>query len=177
MMKRAFYTPEQQYKYLMFYYFTIIPELGPAPQCLKPSYTHKATLSKSKSKSRRKMISPTGDITKPVYRSYMTDDHTPIELSWQFGADGGVVARFAIDPVVRQSFADSRGAMSVFEDLSTLDVVAPGVDLDWCHKCAKVLTLSNVDLDRVNSVSQYPSQYFIGRLLSYPLFFSQEENH
>ncbi|GJJ14525.1 hypothetical protein Clacol_008790 [Clathrus columnatus] len=158
MMKRAFYSPDQQYKYLMFYYFTIIPELGPAPR----------PVIKSKSKSKRKPfidLSSTVDriTSKPVYQSYMTDDHTPIELSWQFGGDGGVVARFAIDPVVRQSSSeDSRGAMGLFEDLSTMEVIAPGVDLDWCHKCSKILTTSNVNLDRVTSVSQYPSQYFVG---------------
>lgn len=102
------------------------------------------------------------ETAKPVYRSYMTDDHTPIELSWQFGADGGVVARFAIDPVVRQSSAErSRGTMSIFDDLSSLETIAPGVDLDWCRVCAKTLTTSDVD-HRVNTISQYPSQYFVG---------------
>lgn len=168
MMKRGFYSLDQQYKYLMFYYFTIIPELGPAPPAnpkfpVKSPYKHI-----SKARSRRKgdmaIASSTTDIAKPVYQSYMTDDHTPIELSWQFGADGGVVARFAIDPVVRQSSAEkSRGAMSMFDELSSLEAIAPGVDLDWCRACARILTISDVGFDRVNTVSQYPSQYFVGK--------------
>ncbi|KAF8519632.1 tryptophan dimethylallyltransferase-domain-containing protein [Hysterangium stoloniferum] len=63
----------------------------------------------------------------------MTDDHSPMELSWQFDKDGGAVARFAIDPVRRQSEGDARGPMGLFQDLASLKVLAPGVDLDWCR--------------------------------------------
>ncbi|KAF8519642.1 aromatic prenyltransferase [Hysterangium stoloniferum] len=133
MMQRAFYPVHQQYRYLSFFYMVILPELGPAPAFDMP------------------------------FRSYMTDDHSPMELSWQFDKDGGAVARFAIDPVRRQSEGDARGPMGLFQDMASLKVLAPGVDLDWCHTCADMLTLQNTPpAAQENGTPEYPSQYFVG---------------
>ncbi|GJJ14770.1 hypothetical protein Clacol_009038 [Clathrus columnatus] len=141
-MRRSSYPLDRQYEYLLFYYFSLIPELGPAPHL------------ESKSGS------PV-QITKPTFRSYMTDDHTPVEISWQTNESGDVVARFSIDPIITQS----RGMgvdFDLFEKLSASDVIAPGLDLEWCRVCAKTLTVSSISLDNVNKIAEYPSQFFIG---------------
>jgi hypothetical protein len=181
MLQRAFYPLHQQYRYLSFFYTVILPELGPAPSFDLPSSVWSATKNRSVRWSEYADL-PTppesgsstplrmNELSLPAlpsrFRSYMTDDHSPMELSWQFDKDGGAVARFAIDPVRRQSEGDSRGAIGLFEELASLKVIAPGVDLDWCRTCADILTIQNTSAKALeNGAPEYPSQYFVGKFL------------
>jgi DMATS type aromatic prenyltransferase len=160
MLQRAFYPLHQQYRYLSFFYTVILPELGPAPSFDMSSSVWNAAKNR------------TNELSLPAlpsrFRSYMTDDHSPMELSWQFDKDGGAVTRFAIDPVRRQSEGDFHGAIGLFEELASLKVIAPGVDLDWCRTCADTLTIKNTSAKGLeNGALEYPSQYFVGKFLYY----------
>ncbi|KAF8581497.1 aromatic prenyltransferase [Ramaria rubella] len=179
MLQSAFYPLHQQYRYLVFFNLVILPEFGPAPS-LGDSFSPLAHSNSLKS-SHLCVVGQGGLLTPPSsngsptldfsptpessveFPSYMTDDHSPVELSWQFDGSGGAVVRFAIDPVKRQMEGDTRGAMSLFEDLSQMKVLARGVDLDWCRVCAETLTLSSVPPQcKATGTPEYPSQYFVG---------------
>jgi hypothetical protein len=84
----------------------------------------------------------------------------------QFDKDGGAVAHCAIDPVRRQSEGDSHSVIGLFEELALLNVMAPGVDLEWCRTCADILTIKNTSAKGLeNGAPECPSQYFVGKFL------------
>jgi len=185
MLQRAFYPLHQQYRYLVFYYLVVLPEFGPAPFLALTSMDNSLQVMPKTAgpcPPRRVdfSISTSGLPTPPSsssptdlypslpgapepFRSYMTDDHSPIELSWLFDSEGGAVVRFAIDPVRRQLEGDARGAIGLFEDVTKMKVLARGVDLAWCRVCADTLTLKDVKNGVAgNGSPEYPSQYFVG---------------
>ncbi len=76
-MDQAGYSREIQDKYLNFYFHCIIPALGPRPD---PGNKHL------------------------IWPSFMTDDHTPIELSWAWEQKtGSPEVRLSIEPIQRIS--------------------------------------------------------------------------
>jgi hypothetical protein len=180
MLHRASYPLEKQYSYLIFYYLFIVPEFGPAPTlpimprdlaCPANSlHSVHVELQNGATSTLSPCSSPTfTSVSKtlpelvPYFPSYMTDDHSPLELSWLFDSKGGAVVRFSIDPVRRQ--LDNQGPMDFFEDLAGRNVLARGVDLEWCRVCAESLTTTGTTQAMVtttNSLPEYLSQYFVG---------------
>ncbi|KIJ37223.1 hypothetical protein M422DRAFT_178429 [Sphaerobolus stellatus SS14] len=96
--------------------------------------------------------------------SYMTDDHTPIEFSWQFEKSGEATVRFAIDPVMRQANPEVHGSiMGLFHELSQTGLLAQNTDFTWSRICMEALTVAPEELsDKNRSSLSYSSQYFIG---------------
>lgn len=78
MLGMADYTTESQYRNLLFYLYYVVPELGVRP----------------------------GDYKQPSqWKSFMTDDHTPVELSWSWSCgDKPSVVRFSIEPIGRYAY-------------------------------------------------------------------------
>ncbi|KIJ22272.1 hypothetical protein M422DRAFT_197362, partial [Sphaerobolus stellatus SS14] len=99
----------------------------------------------------------------PKFNSYMTDDHTPIELSWQFGKSGEAIVRFAIDPVMRQANPEVQSPMGLFHELSRTGLLAQNTDFTWSRICMETLTVAPGELsDKSRSSLSYSSQYFVG---------------
>ncbi|KID93745.1 Aromatic prenyltransferase, DMATS type, partial [Metarhizium majus ARSEF 297] len=72
-MQQAGYNIHRQFHYLLFYYHHIVPLLGKKP---------------------------TRDGWPNGWESFMTDDHTPIELSWSWSKDGSApTVRFLVEPI------------------------------------------------------------------------------
>ncbi|KAJ7575923.1 aromatic prenyltransferase [Mycena floridula] len=100
------------------------------------------------------------------FLSYMTDDHTPIELSYIFDAAGIPTIRFAIDPVRRQQTGGQ--VLEFFEDFQQLKpFMSSDTDLHWCQICIEELTITFSSPADAPTKARYPSQYFAGFDLSH----------
>ncbi|GES63926.1 hypothetical protein ATETN484_0010000500 [Aspergillus terreus] len=73
LLRKAGYNLETQYAHMRFFLDCTVPALGPAS-------------------------SPLGNML--PWQSFMTDDHTPVELSWEWGHTGEDVSiRYALEPI------------------------------------------------------------------------------
>jgi len=190
MLFHADYTPSQISAYTSFFHDYILRELGYDPRVQQgrsswqqkvaedfewSEYTGLPTPPSTSPVLRPIKLTTPSDPLFPEFLSYMTDDHTPIELSWQFDRHGDTVVRFAIDPVARQLSGRGQDPLAMFQELSQTTTSAPGLDLGWCQACIKTLILPP---NRVNNQIAldigYHSQYFIGKLDS---FIDEKETH
>lgn len=115
MLSKAGYSVDSQSQQLLFYRFCVAPELGAGPDAQgKPQ----------------------------CWESFMTDSHTPIEFSWDWGCPKDEpVVRYSIEPIsfnagtpknpLNDSAADRmiRGLGSIF----------PNVDLEWFDHFSRTL--------------------------------------
>lgn len=109
MLHSSGYTANQQYEALLFYQLVIVPYLGPRPA------SHV-----------------------PPWKSFMTDDHTPIEYSWKWPAlpgDGLPEIRYAIEAMGpgTGTSADRLNQAPALALLDRVTHVVPGVDLALFH--------------------------------------------
>lgn len=173
MLQQAGYSPQQQESCRFFLRSQVIPELGSPPHHHGDSRMPVTDIQWSESSGQPTPPYSSPALTSiklpvetplPDFKSFMTDDHTPIEFSWQFATDGNSKPRirFSIDPVVRQTHANSRGAIGIFEDISRSKIIAEGSDLKWSQICVNTLTMPTTMATSDNSRLAYPSQYFIG---------------
>ena len=119
MMQQAAYPTQAQYEGLDFFYHHIVPALGPRP-CPKGG--------------------------PPGWRSFMTDDHTPIELSWSWATgEQKPIVRFSIEPIEK----GARTAMTcskiplIRRLLERTRPVCRSLDLTWFEHLAHRLTLQS----------------------------------
>ncbi|MCJ1250587.1 hypothetical protein MMC30_007815 [Trapelia coarctata] len=126
LMHEAGYSVNHQYSYLWFYATYVVPVLGPVPKTLA---------------------------TALQWHSFMTDDGTPIELSWDWGWQNEPrVIRYSIEPI-----GPSAGtAMDPLNKRAGVDFVRgmqsllPKVDLTWFNH----LTNELLDFHPRNEVSR-----------------------
>ena len=118
LLEKAGVTPENHVHSLLFYYLHIIPYLGRAP------------------------IDTTNQHGIPLWKSFMTDDHTPVELSWSWG-DGceASVIRFSFEPIGpgAGTDADPLNADAAFDLMNGLRQVLPNLDFKWFDHFSKNL--------------------------------------
>jgi DMATS type aromatic prenyltransferase len=106
LLSAADYSSLDQLKALSFFYRWVTPRLGPKP------------------------ISP-----EAIWKSFMTDDHSPVEYSWKWGfGDSAPEIRYSIEPIGNYAGA----ALDLLNKKATSDLLAqlcrsgqPGVDLEW----------------------------------------------
>jgi DMATS type aromatic prenyltransferase len=122
LLHQADYSTESQYRHLIFFAFLVAPELGPAPNKQIPN---------------------------PTWKSFMTDDNTPIELSWDWGLNGDAPAiRYSIEPIgtYAGTSADRFNQYAGPQLLRQLSRSLPGMDLKWFeHFSNELLIFQNLD--------------------------------
>ncbi|KAL8806332.1 MAG: hypothetical protein Q9200_005077 [Gallowayella weberi] len=107
LLQRADYDLVAQYSYIHFFVDRIIPALGPANGL--------------SSKQTR-------------WKSFMTDDHTPIELSWEWGNPGSPPdIRYSIETIgtLAGKIADPFNTLATQRLLEQLQHSIPQIDLGW----------------------------------------------
>ena len=143
LLDQAGYSNESQYRNLQFFADFIVPELG-----LPPS------------------SSPTSS---SKWRSFMTDDGTPVEFSWDWGwrGDGqSSIVRFSIEPIGREagSQTDPLNAYAGISLISRLAQSLPDINLEWFnHFSDRFLTFkSDKNPDNSTSICEgHQSQIFV----------------
>lgn len=107
LLRRAGYNLETQYAHIRFFLDYTVPALGPA-------------------------CSPSGSI--PPWQSFMTDDHTPVELSWEWGHTGEEPSiRYALEPIgfSAGSRLDPLNLQASRNLIKELQNTVPNLDLYW----------------------------------------------
>ena len=145
LLSQAGYPPESQYRNLLFFSFFIVPELG------KPPF--------SSARSAR---------GSPRWKSFMTDDGTPIEFSWDWGCiDKGQPStiRFSIEPIAPEagSQADPLNANAGLSLMHRLQQVLPEISLDcFDHFSNYFSTFKQAEIELASAANRerHQSQFF-----------------
>lgn len=100
------------------------------------------------------------------WKSFMTDGHTPVELSWSWGAaDSTPTVRYAIEPI-GWAAGSARDPLNTTESIHCLGnslASAPTPDVQWYRYFLNTLTATGKDRDTLPALGKSPlSQAFIG---------------
>ncbi|KAL1971183.1 hypothetical protein VTN77DRAFT_135 [Rasamsonia byssochlamydoides] len=138
LMESAGYDVDSQRFYLLLYHARIVAALGPKP---KP-----------------------GSSAAP-WESFMTDDHTPIEISWNLGANLSVV-RFSIEPVgpLAGTSVDPFNQRRAIELLEQANKLSSDVDLQWFNHFRKRFLVEDHKTETVLGklpANEHSSQLFV----------------
>ena len=109
---------------------------------------------------------PTETAQGGTWKSFMADDHTPLELSWSWsGRNSKPVVRYAAEPIgwLAGSSTDPLNMKAGLKCLEDSRLWAPSMDLQWYHHFSHtLLTMSEtVATDCVPANADSPSQAFI----------------
>ena len=145
LLSQAGYPPESQSRHLLFFLTLIVPELG------KPPLSSAQSVSGS-----------------PQWKSFMTDDGTPIEFSWDWGCiDEGQPStiRFSIEPIAPDagSQIDPLNSNAGLSFMHRLQQVLPEIDLDcFDHFSNYFSTFKQAEVEPVSAANreQHQSQFF-----------------
>ncbi|GBE84299.1 4-O-dimethylallyl-L-tyrosine synthase [Sparassis crispa] len=128
MFQHLGYSVTVQFLHMLFFHVRILPFMGPRPNWQN----------------------------KPVFKSYMTDDHTPIEVSWIVGPEGSTTVRYAIEPIEKSLFAKKSAALRMVDEMRP---VVNHLDLSWFFLLDKVLVWHG----QTNALgTKHLTQYFLG---------------
>lgn len=121
LLVHAGYKPQRQNEAMAFYYSVIIQRLGPKP-------------------------TPNGHTKR--WRSFMTDDFSPIEFSWYWGNVEKLVepkVRFSIEAIGDQAgtLDDPWNRIATFNLVNQLRFIIPGLDLHWFDTLSRKLVSEN----------------------------------
>lgn len=109
LLQKAGYPPRQQHEYLIFHHDIVVPRMGPQPQ-------------------------PCGT---PSWKSFMTDDFSPIEYSWKWGlGNDRPEIRFGVELIGPDAgtAVDPYNRTSTTELMVQLEAAVPCVDLTLFHQ-------------------------------------------
>ncbi|EMD58956.1 hypothetical protein COCSADRAFT_41511, partial [Bipolaris sorokiniana ND90Pr] len=138
MMELIGYDQDTQHKHLLFYYMYILPALGRRP-------------------------SPEGHPN--GWESFMTDDCSPLELSWEWGMSAGESrVRFSIEPIGKHAgnSADPLNEKMVFQLIDTLrPAFHSSLDLTIFDAFSEALTTTHKKLDTKHISVNGRSQHFV----------------
>lgn len=114
------YDLRQQTSAMMFYHTYFVPNLGPFP---------------------------IEENQPPQWKSYMTDDFSPIEFSWNWGNAQGDVdrrVRFSIEAINKQSgtITDPWNQKATIDLVNRLEVDVPEINVEWFRRLLKDFTAS-----------------------------------
>ncbi|KAL4903335.1 hypothetical protein BDW74DRAFT_179754 [Aspergillus multicolor] len=139
LLEDAGYIRTAQHKILMFFSATITPFMGPARTTRDDS---------------------------PQWRSFMTDDHHPIELSWDFGTGGKApTIRFSIEPlgIDAGTSSDPHNEHARSDFLEVLIRELPDMDLEtFRHFEHELISRNPVDVNVLQEIQGHPSTIFFG---------------
>ena len=113
LLHQADYDVESQYRHLIFFAFVITPELGAAPNT---------------------------QLSNHHWKSFMTDDNTPVELSWDWGVEGDLpTVRYSIEPIGSDAGtpSDPFNQFAGPQFVRQLSKALPGTDLEWFEHFSK----------------------------------------
>lgn len=115
MLSKAGYSVDSQSQQLLFYRFCVAPELGVGPDAQgKPQ----------------------------SWESFMTDSHTPVEFSWDWGcANDNPVVRYSIEPIGFNAGTpiDPFNEFAADRMIRGLRSILPNVDLEWFNHFSRTL--------------------------------------
>ncbi len=140
LLQKAGYAIESQCRNLLFYFFYVVPELGAGPNA---------------------------EGQPPHWKSFMTDDFTPIELSWSWGCGSEApMVRFSIEPIgpCAGTSADPLNEHATTRLIRRFQHVLPDTDLTWFdHFSKELLTYSrhSTEPDRISRFEGHESRTFI----------------
>ncbi|TGO49650.1 hypothetical protein BCON_0204g00010 [Botryotinia convoluta] len=129
------YDLRQQTSAMMFYHTYVVSNLGPFPtEANQP----------------------------PQWKSYMTDDFSPIEFSWNWGNAQGDVdrrVRFSIVAINKQSgtITDPWNQKATIDFVNHLEVDVPEIKVQWFHRLLKDFTPSK-DVISEDFISRFDPQ-------------------
>ena len=129
LLQKANYLPEAQCDVLLFYCLFLAPELGPSPDGF-------------------------GNV--PRWRSFMTDDGTPIEMSWEWGLeDCSPIVRLSIEPIglAAGTPQDPLNAFAATRLVENVQHISPFTDLRLYHYFSKELLSYNSARGSNNAIS------------------------
>ncbi|EGN95872.1 hypothetical protein SERLA73DRAFT_187119 [Serpula lacrymans var. lacrymans S7.3] len=122
------YDVHVQYFHMLFFHLRVRPYMGP-----RPNWQNQAE-----------------------FKSYMTDDHTPIEVSWIVNPDGTATVRYAIEPIDLNSDNSKAAALQMVEELKP---AIRNLNLEWFDILNDALVWhgnSNI------AGAKHATQYFLG---------------
>ncbi|KAI0916312.1 aromatic prenyltransferase (DMATS family) [Taiwanofungus camphoratus] len=128
MFQRLGYSVDIQFIHMLFFHVRVLPFMGPRPD----------------------------RANKPAFKSYMTDDHTPIEVSWIVNPDGTATVRYAIEPIDTSAWSRKPAALRMIDELRP---VLKGLDMKWFHALDEALVWHG--RTRVYG-AKHTTQYFLG---------------
>lgn len=98
------------------------------------------------------------------WNSFMTDDNTPIELSWSWSANRATPSvRYSVEPIgfLAGSTADPLNSHASVELLGQTLPLAPSLDLSWYRHFMKAFVVANAESHSVDAVRAEMSQTFM----------------
>ncbi|POS75482.1 hypothetical protein DHEL01_v206124 [Diaporthe helianthi] len=107
------YSLNDQYEALLLHHRAVVSRLGPKPSS-----------------------------TQPQWRSFMTDDHSPIEYSWKWGLGSNAPdVRYGIEAIgsMAGTISDPLNQRTTRELLHQLKAIYPETDLTWFHHFDRIL--------------------------------------
>ncbi|KAL8834220.1 MAG: hypothetical protein Q9170_003851 [Blastenia crenularia] len=134
LLEKADYDPATQGQYIDFFLHHIIPALGPPPS---------------------------SSSTQQPWKSFMTDDHTPVELSWDWNTPGErPEIRYSIEPIgaLAGTPVDPFNMHATRCLIEQLKQTVPGIDLRWYeHFAAYLLPAKNQGPALIPTTSDHAS--------------------
>ena len=115
LLEKAGYSVEVQYANLLFYHTYVVPPLGPRPSAKGLPQT---------------------------WKSFMTDDSSPLELSWNWGSSNAdPVIRYSIEPIsyFAGTAVDPHNLVATTTLIQSMHHLLPDVDLQWYNHFASSL--------------------------------------
>ncbi|KAM5474464.1 putative 4-O-dimethylallyl-L-tyrosine synthase [Microsporum audouinii] len=147
LLRKAGYSLETQYAHMRFFLDCTVPALGPA--CL-----------------------PSGSIL--PWQSFMTDDHTPVELSWEWGHTGeDPRIRYALEPIGFSAGGclDPLNLQASRNLIKELQHTVPNLNLRWYNHCAERLLPNNhaPDSQHAALLGKFPAETSSSSFIAYDL--------
>ena len=107
---------------------------------------------------------PASSTQQASWKSFMTDDNTPIELSWSWSAKRATPSvRYSVEPIGLSagSPADPFNSRTSVELLGQTLPLAPSLDLSWYRYFMKALVVADGESDTVTAAAADMSQTFM----------------
>ena len=140
LLSNAGYSIESQYRHLMFFISCVIPELGPAPHAEGQT---------------------------PRWKSFMTDDGTPIELSWDWGSKNSAPSiRYSIEPIGRDAGTptDPLNEYAGLRLFRKLHHILPNTNLEWFNHFSQELLIfdrAGMKNNEARNPEKHESRFFV----------------
>ncbi|KAG5983567.1 hypothetical protein E4U55_007809 [Claviceps digitariae] len=106
---------------------------------------------------------PTMNLRQSAWKSFMTDDHTPLEMSWSWTGNTAMpVVRYAVEPIgwLAGTASDPLNSKATIVCLGDTLPLAPRLDLQWYRHFVKRLVADDGDGQHIHT--DHLSQTFIG---------------
>ncbi|KAG5999091.1 hypothetical protein E4U54_002070 [Claviceps lovelessii] len=97
---------------------------------------------------------PTINPHQVIWESFMTDDHTPLEMSWSWSGNTALpVVRYAAEPIgwLAGTASDPLNCKATIACLGDTLPLAPSLDLQWYRHFLKRLVAEEADCERIQT--------------------------